>query len=117
MKRIVLTVAAVLCLGAASYAAENQPVVVKWERDINVSKLSRYLELDVDQKKEVADITEFFSAQMSRAVRANKDQDKKLHNAVYGNLKLMKKTLTPAQYSKYIALINVTLKNKGIELK
>ena len=32
------------------------------------------------------------------------------------HLKLMKRTLTNEQYSKYAALLNITLKNKGIEL-
>ena len=35
----------------------------------------------------------------------------------YGNLKLMKKTLTDAQYTKYTTILNMTLKNKGIEVK
>ena len=37
-------------------------------------------------------------------------------NAVYGNLKLMRKTLSAEQYAKYAALMNITLQNKGIEL-
>ena len=45
-----------------------------------------------------------------------KNKETKLHNAVYGNLKLMKRTLTDEQYAKYTALLNITLKNKGIEL-
>ena len=48
---------------------------------------------------------------------AKKDQEKKLHNAVYGNLKLMKKTLTDKQYADYTKVLNVTLQNKGIEVK
>ena len=47
---------------------------------------------------------------------ARKNKETKLHNAVYGNLKLMKRTLTDEQYAKYTALLNITLKNKGIEL-
>ena len=54
---------------------------------------------------------------MSKASTAKKDKDEKLHNAVYGNLKLMKKTLSDEQYVKYAALMNITLQNKGIELK
>ncbi len=54
---------------------------------------------------------------MGRATTAKKDQEKKLHNAVYGNLKLMKKTLTDKQYADYAKVLNVTLQNKGIEVK
>jgi len=38
-----------------------------------------------------------------------------LREAVYGNFKLMKRTLTNEQYKKYVQLLNVTLKNKGLD--
>lgn len=115
MKRLVLAVAAVLCMGVSSFAAGNQPTLVKWDANINVTKLSQYLGLESSQTEEVKNITEFFTEQMSKATRSKKNQDTKLHNAVYGNLKLMKQTLTKEQYAKYVGLMNVTLKNRGIE--
>ncbi|WP_455586261.1 hypothetical protein [Bacteroides sp.] len=116
MKRLGLTLVAALCLAASSFAAGNQPTTAKWEGNINVNKLSRYLNLSSAQSEEVSNICEFFTEQMGRATTAKKDKETKLHNAVYGNLKLMKRTLTDEQYSKYAALLNITLKNKGIEL-
>ena len=53
---------------------------------------------------------------MSKATTAKKDKEAKLRNAVYGNLKLMRQTLSAEQYAKYAALMNITLMNKGIEL-
>ncbi|WP_394814672.1 hypothetical protein [Phocaeicola vulgatus] len=38
-----------------------------------------------------------------------------MREAVYGNFKLMKRTLTNEQYKKYVQLLNVTLKNKGLD--
>ena len=38
-------------------------------------------------------------------------RDKKMRQAVYGNLKLMKKALTSEQYRKYVLLLNVTNNN------
>ena len=84
--------------------------------NINVSKLGKYLKLNSDQSEEVANICDYFSTQMSRATTAKKDKEAKLRNAVYGNLKLMRKTLSAEQYAKYAALMNITLQNKGIEL-
>ena len=78
--------------------------------------MSKYLKLSAGQHEEVANICEYFSTQMGRATTAKKDQEKKLHNAVYGNLKLMKKTLTDKQYADYAKVLNVTLQNKGIEV-
>ena len=46
-----------------------------------------------------------------------KSQEKLVRNAVYGNLKLMKKTLSEKQYADYAKVLNVTLQNKGIEVK
>jgi len=117
MKRLGLTLVAAICLAASTFAAGNQPTTAKWESNINVKGLSRYLNLSADQVEEVANICDFFSVQMNRANGAKKNKDVKLHNAVYGNLKLMKKTLTDEQYAKYIRLINVTLNNKGIVLE
>ena len=48
---------------------------------------------------------------------SKKNQEKLLRNAVYGNLKLMKKTLNEKQYADYARVLNVTLQNKGIEVK
>ena len=73
--------------------------------------------MSAGQHEEVANICEYFTEQMERATTAKKDQKKKLHNAVYGNLKLMKKTLTDKQYADYAKVLNVTLQNKGIEVK
>ena len=44
------------------------------------------------------------------------DGESLVRNAVYGNLKLMRQTLSTEQYAKYAALMNITLMNKGIEL-
>ncbi|NDV57876.1 hypothetical protein [Bacteroides sp. 519] len=117
MKRLVLAIATVFCVGVSSFAVSNQPTVVKWDTNINVSKLGKYLELEASQTDEVRNITVFFTEQMSQATRAKKNQKAKIHNAVYGNLKLMKKTLTKEQYTKYLELMNTTLKNKGIILE
>lgn len=117
MKRFGLTLVAALCLTTVTFAAGNQPTNEKWEGRINVQKLSRYLQLTGNQEEEVANICDFFNEQMKRANSSTKDQKKLLHNAIYGNLKLMKKTLNEKQYAEYTKILNVTLQNKGIEVK
>ena len=117
MKRLGLTLVAVFCLAASSFAAGNQPTTAKWEGNINVNKLSKYLKLTSNQTEEVANICNYFSEQMDKVSNSSKKQDELIKNAVYGNLKLMKKTLSPEQYAKYNTLLNTTLQNKGIELK
>ena len=45
MKRIGLTLVAVFCLAVTTFAAENQPTTTRWEGNINVNKLGKYLNL------------------------------------------------------------------------
>ena len=117
MKRLGLTLITAVCLTATTFAAGNQPTTAKWDGNINVTKLSKYLKLNSNQTEEVANICDYFSNQMDKAANSSKKQDELIKNAVYGNLKLMKKTLSPEQYAKYNTLLNITLQNKGIELK
>ena len=56
MKRLGLTLVAALCLVATTFAAGNQPTVAKWEGNINVNKLGKYLNLSSVQAEEVANI-------------------------------------------------------------
>ena len=52
MKRLGLTLVAALCLVATTFAAGNQPTVAKWEGNINVNKLGKYLNLSSVQAED-----------------------------------------------------------------
>ena len=56
MKRLGLTFVAAFCLAAMTFAAGNQPTTAKWEGNINVNKLSQYLNLNSVQSEEVSNI-------------------------------------------------------------
>ena len=61
MKRLGLTLVAAVCLTATTFAAGNQPTTAKWEGNINITKLSKYLNLDSNQEvKEKAKRLESF---------------------------------------------------------
>ena len=51
MKRLGLTLVAAVCLTATTFAAGNQPTTAKWEGNINITKLSKYLNLDSNSMK------------------------------------------------------------------
>lgn len=54
----------------------------------------------------------FCGKKQSEGLRgSHKMRDKRMRQAVFGNLKLMKKALSTDQYRKYVALINVTNNN------
>lgn len=118
MKRFGMTLLVAASLATHVFAAGNQPTTTKWNGFIRSERLSKFLALNSNQSEEVARICDYFNSQMLRANQASaKRQEELIHNAVYGNLKLMKETLDEKQYAEYLRLMNVTLKNKGIEVK
>ena len=117
MKKLGLTLVAALAFSASVFAQENADAIPqKWDGTINKSKLSKYLQLHVGQQEQVADICDFFQSEMKRANRS-KNSDEKVRKAVYGNLKLMKQALDEKQYSSYVRLMAMTLRNKGIDIE
>ncbi len=119
MKRLGLAVAAVVMSATVSFAQSNEVKLSKEPFMVNTEKLSSYLQLTPGQYGEVAEINAYFIEKQNESIKSSsKLQSKKMYQAVYGNLKLMKKVLTPEQYRKYVVLLNVTNNNNrlmGIE--
>jgi len=114
MKRSFLSVVMFLSLSTVGYSQENKLNVGDW-MEASLPKLSRYLNLNAEQYDDVANAIEFFSDKMKSSKYSKKNrQVKYLKEAVYGNLKLMKGTLSQAQYKKYLLLLNCELKNRGL---
>ena len=114
MKRLFLSVITVLCLSTVCFSQEKLEVT-DWNMEMHLSELSRYLELNSIQYEHVADAIDFFSDKMKSAKYSmGERQIKYLNEAVYGNLKLMKSTLSQDQYKKYLRILNSQLRNKGL---
>ena len=78
---------------------------------IDFSQLSSYLELEPFRQDEVARINTFFIDQQTWILSDGLNQERlqqKFENALYSNLKLMKKALSAEQYKKYLRIINAT---------
>ena len=106
MKRLVMAMSALLVSVTMSFAQESslhkEPFVV------NVGQLVSYLELRPSQINEVGMINDYFREKQSEGLRgSHKMRDKRMRQAVFGNLK----SLSTDQYRKYVALINVTNNN------
>lgn len=115
MKRLAMMFVVALGMSATCFAG-NKVEGKDWNLDVNVSKLSNYLHLDSRQVEEVSHISDYFVEKVHSASYAKEEkQAQKLREAVFGNFKLMKRTLTDEQYKKYVQLVNVTLKNKGLD--
>lgn len=113
MKRLAMAVSALFLSATICFA--QKPGMSKEPFAVDFYKLSAYLQLTPSQLDEVENINEFFITKQGESLRAQaKLQDKKMREAVYGNLKLMKKALTPDQYRKYVILLNVTYNNNRL---
>lgn len=111
MRSLFMAAVAVLMMGATTAFAQK-PNLSREPFVISVGKLSDYLQLTPSQIEEVANINEYFIEKQAESTRCgSKNRDRKQYEAVYGNLKLMKKALTAEQYRKYVTLINVTNNN------
>ena len=101
MKRFGMAVAALLMCATMSFA--QKPSLSREPFVVSTEKLANYLQLNIN---------EYFIEMQNASVKASaKLQDKKMYQAVYGNLKLMKKALSPDQYRKYVTLLNITNNN------
>jgi len=107
MKRIIV-VSLVVFFGM-NYIYAQPPRISKKSFVVNIEKLSESLQLDYDQFNEVLNINDFFIEQQAKARRTSgSSYDQKKREAVYSNLKLLKKVLNEDQYRKYVALLNLT---------
>lgn len=118
MKKIVLTVVAMLSMTMAFADGENANSTNEMETykiSVNTSKLSQALGLSMDQAEAVADIEKSFCAEMKNVGMANKeDRPEMLQKALNTNLSYMHKVLNEKQYHKYLMLLNLTLTNRGL---
>ena len=114
MKRLFLSVIMVLGLSTVCFSQNKQEI-----NDLNIEiplpKLARYLKLNSTQYDNVENAIDFFSDKMQSAQYSKgRRQIKNLNEAIFGNLKLMRSTLSQSQYKKYLQLINAELKNKDL---
>lgn len=116
MKKMTVMVV-VLMMTTALSAKSSRAKATEWNGNINVERLSNYLKLTSIQSEDVAMICDFFSREWTKATASKSQQQRRMQKAVYSNLKLMKQTLTREQYSKYMTLINLTLRNNNITIK
>ncbi|MGM9698192.1 MAG: hypothetical protein ACI3Y0_06070 [Prevotella sp.] len=118
MKRLILTVVAVLSL-TATFAKDEKANNVNnanaYDMSVNMNKLSDALKLTIDQRESVADVHRTFCGEMLVASQANEDDRKALMNkAIKKDLKYMHYLLNDKQYRTYVMLLNTTLNNRGL---
>ena len=118
MKKIVLTVAAVMSMTMAFAAGENDnntATTNAYKFNLSTYALSRALNLNQDQVDVVEDINRTFSAEMmNAAVSDSSEREAKVNAAIKKDLSYMHYILNNRQYREYVKLLNVTLNNRGL---
>ncbi len=119
MKKIIFIVMAMCILSTGCYAdteeTKNTDSVAAYGMDIKIDALAQALDLNRDQKESVADINTIFNTEMLIAANADKDERRAMVDyAVEQNLTNMSYILTQSQLDKYIKILNVTLRNRGL---
>jgi len=118
MKKIVLTVVAVMSMTMAFAAGENDnntATTNAYKFNLSTYALSRALNLNQDQVDVVEDINRTFSAEMmNAAVSDSSEREAKVNAAIKKDLSYMHYVLNNSQYREYVKLLNVTLNNRGL---
>lgn len=117
MKKVFI-MAAIALMATASVKAEekNQDAVrVDYNINMNVRALSRCLNLNGEQADVMEYASDMLREEVSR-VRFSKEEKKaaRLKRSIAHNLSIAHKHLEDKQYRSYLALLNQTFKNKGL---
>ena len=119
MKKIVLLVVAMFSM-TLTYAEnennDNVQNVKAYDMTVNIRKLAVTLGLTLDQMEIVADIHNNFCNEMMLAAYAEGDERTNLMDkAVDKDFRYMHYVLNKKQYKKYVMLLNLTLRNRGLK--
>ena len=118
MKKIVLTLVAMLTMTMANAENENNNTVQAanaYDMTVNMRKLAVTLGLTYDQIEAVQDIHHQFCNEMLLAAQAEGDERKTLvEQAVKKDVRYMSYVLDKKQYKTYLMLLNTTLYNRGL---
>lgn len=120
MKKIVLTLAALLSV-ASTFAANDKTEIVdahKYVMEFSPASMSRALNLSVLQYDAVAAGEETFADETRAASRKKTEEERNaaFSKAVLRNVKYMREVLNADQYRTYLMLINTTIANRGLNL-
>jgi len=120
MKKIILTVIAMMAIATTTFA-ENETKVnentekIQYTFNFNNDRIANYLCLDEDQKADMESIHNQFTRDMARVFNTKVEKRSKFtKRAIYQDLGSMRYILNDEQYAKYRMLLQNTLTNRGI---
>jgi hypothetical protein len=116
MKKIVLTLVALMSMTTIYAENEGMNTTEAYNMTVNMKNLARTLNLSKDQVESVAEVHKTFSSEMVFAAQYGKEERTKMvDKAINKDLAYMNYILNKDQYRKYVMLLNVTLANRGLK--
>ena len=121
MKKMIIAVVAIIMATATINAQEkldtvNNVTPINYDFNINMRSLSRYLNLSADQMDVMEYASDNFGSSVKRLERTKVEKrGARMQKALNINLAFAHKFLDDAQYRKYLALMNNSLRNKGLD--
>lgn len=121
MKKMIIAVVAIIMATATINAQEkldtvNNVTPINYDFNINMRSLSRYLNLSADQMDAMEYASDNFGSSVKRLERTKVEKrGARMQKALNINLAFAHKFLDDAQYRKYLALMNNSLRNKGLD--
>lgn len=118
---MIIAVAAIMMAAANIIAQEkvetvNNVTPISYDFNINMRSLSRYLDLTQEQIEVMEYASENFGYSIKRLERTKEEKrGARMQKALNINLAYAHKFLDDKQYRKYLALMNNSLKNKGLD--
>lgn len=118
---MIIAVVAIMMAAATINAQEkvetvNNVTPVNYNFNINMRSLSRYLNLSQDQMEVMEYASDNFGYSVKRLKRTKVEKrGARMQKALNINLAFAHKCLDEVQYRKYLALMNNSLKNKGLD--
>ncbi|WP_080903891.1 hypothetical protein [Parabacteroides sp. Marseille-P3160] len=111
MKKVFITVVALLALATSSFASNKYDVLIKLNEPATSNAVARYLGVGFNEKDQLKSIFSISEAKIKRALETK--DEKAAEKALIFNLANVKAVLSQEQYQKYLTLLNVTAHNNS----
>lgn len=122
MKKVFLMLVMLFTMSVYSFAEDNNATEIerieRYDLKVNTRKLADYLQLSSDQYDAVESVADELSKDLKfAAVECNKQNRSAVtKNALAKNVKHMSYILNDDQMHKYLAVLNATVNNRGIDI-
>lgn len=110
MKKLFILLVAVFAFATSGFAANEYDLFASLNDKSKLNAISNYIQADFQQKNQLGEIFRLSAEKLDKALKANDDVSAK--KALYFNLANAKAVLSPAQYRKYLTVLNLTYLNR-----